>query len=248
MRRLVLPLAVCLTTAACSGAVISESESFSPSPSPSPSRSQSPIPLPQRLAQQVQVPQDAPIAFGSDVGLPRFPVTELVPPGATADWTWSFGAPDGRLQQIAVIWSRGNEHLGQEHGFELWQRLAEGGGWAIVYAFTDPAEAGVLGIRAHTADLTSDEIPDVLTFESTGGSGSCGTWRVIASGDFGASEILRRKTCDTDISPEGGVLKIRAAVYAPGNAHCCPSAFRTTTLRWDGAAWEIVDRVVAPSP
>jgi hypothetical protein len=44
-----------------------------------------------------------------------------------------------------------------------------------------------------------------------------------------------------------GTLRIRAAEYEPGDSHCCPSRFRTTTIRWDGSGWTVVDRVVTPA-
>ena len=42
-------------------------------------------------------------------------------------------------------------------------------------------------------------------------------------------------------------IVIRSAEYDPGDSHCCPSRFRTATIRWDGSGWTVVDRVVMPA-
>jgi hypothetical protein len=95
----------------------------------------------------------------------------------------------------------------------------------------------VLGIRLRSGDLTGDGYRDLLAFEETGGSGACGVWRVFAAVDGTLRELLRRRTCDTDISLARGGLQVTAAVFEPGDAHCCPSALRQLTLRWDGSRW-----------
>ncbi len=120
-------------------------------------------------------------------------------------------------------------------------------GWRAVYAFTDRPSAGVLGIRVVPADLTGDGVDDLLTEEQRGGSGACATWRVIASAAGGAAEIYRREGCDTEISAVDGALEIREAVFEPGDPHCCPTAYRTTVLEWDGQAWAEVSTEVEPA-
>jgi hypothetical protein len=106
-----------------------------------------------------------------------------------------------------------------------------------VYGFTDTPKKDVVGVRFNVDDLTADGIPDALTFEDTGGSGACGTWRVISPSDGAATEIFRQQTCDTQIINSAGTLKIRQAVFAPDDAHCCPSSFHITILRWNGQAF-----------
>jgi hypothetical protein len=105
----------------------------------------------------------------------------------------------------------------------------------------------VFGIRVDAGDLTGDAIPDLLSFEDVGGSGACGTYRVIASTVGDASEIFRRATCDTEIAISKGDLRVREAVFEPDDPHCCPSAFRTSVLRWNGATWEEVSSEVVPT-
>jgi hypothetical protein len=105
----------------------------------------------------------------------------------------------------------------------------------------------VFGIRVDQGELTGDANADVLSFEDVGGSGACGTYRVIAISAGDASEILRRDSCDTQIAIVGGDLRIREAVFRAGDPHCCPSAFRESTLRWNGTSWEKVSSEVVPN-
>jgi hypothetical protein len=212
------------------------------SPSLPPPASTSPTP-----AAEIRLPSDAPTSFDTDLAPQELPLDELVPPGAEVDSTWILGPPADPVRQVGIVWARGTDPFAREHGFELWRPSGGHPSWRVVYAFTDPAAKGVDGIRTASGDLTGDGIADLLTFEDTDGSGGCGTWRVIASDEAGATEIFRRMTCDTQIQIVDGTLRVRAAVYAPGDAHCCPSAFRTTTLRWDGASWSVVGVILSPT-
>jgi hypothetical protein len=125
----------------------------------------------------------------------------------------------------------------------VWQRVDDAARpWTVAFAFTDPPSEGVFGVRFESGDLTGDRSPDLLTFEDLGGSGGCGIWRVIGMQAGSYAEIYRTQTCDTDVRISSGNLAIRRAVYQPGDAHCCPSAYRITTLGWDGARWRVLDR------
>ena len=177
----------------------------------------------------------------------ELPVESLAPPGAEVISTWYLTPPEDLVAQVGLAWTRGADPFAAEHGFAVWQRFPDRPPWRVVYAFTDPPAAGVLGVRFDAADLTGDAIGDALTFEDMGGSGACGLWRVVESGAGFATEIFRRMTCDTEIQVADAALRIRAAVYEPGDSHCCPSRFRTTTLRWDGETWNVIDKVVNPA-
>ena len=169
-------------------------------------------------------------------------LTPLLPPGASYANRLSFRDP---IEQIVLTWSDGSP-LRRRNGLIVWQR-SEDGSWHAVYAFTDPVRLGVFGIRVDAGELTDDAVADVLSFEDVGGSGACGTYRVIASTVGDASEIFHRDTCDTQIAISGGDLRIREAAFRAGDPHCCPSAFRESTLRWNGTSWEEVSSEVVPN-
>jgi hypothetical protein len=217
----------------------SGSPSASPSISPSPSASPSPEPrpIPPAWAQPIDEdlePED--LADGA-----------LVPPGARITDRVTLAAAGGLPDQVAVAYVVGDDPFAAEHGFAMWQRFPEAPAWSVVLAFVDSPHEGVLGIRVQAGDLTGDGHDDVLTFEETGGSGACGTWRVMAAAADGTDRLMKRRTCDAELVIAGGALELREAVYEPGDAHCCPSAFRYTTLEWDGREFVETDVVVEPT-
>jgi hypothetical protein len=169
-------------------------------------------------------------------------LTPILPPGASHTSRVAFRDP---IEQIVLTWSDGGP-LRRRNGLIVWQR-SEDEGWHAVYAFTDPARLGVFGIRVDVGELTDDAIADVLSFEDVGGSGACGTYRVIASSPGDANEIFRRDACDTQMAISGGDLRIREAVFHADDPHCCPSAFRESTLRWNGTSWDEVSSEVLPN-
>jgi hypothetical protein len=177
-------------------------------------------------------------------------LTSLVPAGTSiTSQVQTIGAVVGSgpvpNDEIALAWFDEGAPGGST-GLIVWQRF-EDGSWHAVYAFTDPPRKGVFGIRLDIGDVTRDAFADVLSLEDVGGSGACGTYRVIASGVDDASEIFRRDTCDTQIVIAGRDLRIREAVFRAGDPHCCPSAFRESTLRWNGTSWEEVSSEVVPN-
>ena len=151
------------------------------------------------------------------------------------------------VDQVAVGWFSG-ELAASRSGVIVWQRAGDEAAWRAVYAFTDPKRRGVLGIGMDQGDVTGDAIPDLLTFEDVGGSGGCGVYRVIATSDGDAAEIFRRSACDTEIRIAGNDLRVREAVFGPDDPHCCPSAFRTTVLRWNGSDWVEASEEVSAVP
>jgi hypothetical protein len=245
---LALAALVALLLASCSGGTeVTADGTLRPSPSkgyaatesPSADPSVSPIATP-TLEPELRLPPDAPTAFEGDVTA-EGPFEELVPPGSEVLGAWFQQAPDGSRAFTGVVWGRGEDPFARELGLVLWERFPEGTTWRATHAFTDAPARGVLGISLAVADLTGDGLDDALTFEQTGGSGACGTWRVIAPVHGGAVAALRRTTCDAGIAIVGTHLELREAVFEPDDAHCCPSAFRTTTLEWDGSAFVETD-------
>jgi hypothetical protein len=167
-------------------------------------------------------------------------------PGASYANASVLVTPEDPIDQIALTWLD-EEPSGRLTGLIVWQRFTDPPIWRAVYAFTDPPRKGVFGIRVDTGDVTGDRISDLLSFEDVGGSGACGTYRVIATNVGEESEIFLRDTCDTEIAISRGDLRVREAVYRPDDPHCCPSAFRTTVLRWNGASWEETSSEVVPT-
>jgi hypothetical protein len=197
--------------------------------------------LPEGMPAIVDDPADIALIAAGDF-------SALVPPGASLANESVLVTPEDPIDQVALIWLV-EEASGRRTGLIVWQRSEDPPLWRAVYAFTDPARTGVFGIRMDTGDVTGDEVSDLVSFEDVGGSGACGTYRVITSVHGDATEIFHRDTCDTQIAISRGDLLVREAVYRPDDPHCCPSAFRTSVLRWDGTSWEeLSSEVVATDP
>ncbi len=177
----------------------------------------------------------------------QVPLADLAPPNAQITDDWLAPPTSDAIPQIAFTWTRGADPFASERGLEVWQRFPDKPAWRVVYAFTDAADSGVLGVRFETGDLTGDGVQDLLTFEDMGGSGACGIWRVVESGVGSATEIYDKHTCDTQVELGAYGLQITEAVFEPGDAHCCPSKTRNTTLAWDGTAWQVTSRSVTPN-
>ncbi len=259
MRRLpALPLVLALLAAACG---VEAPGPPSPTPSPpgvSPATPASPTPAgpspspagPSPTPTAVSRPEAPPWATPIDQPLPAADIApeRLVPPGAEATDLTVLPAAGGVPEQVVVAWSRGADPFARAHGLAVWQRFPEPPAWSVVYAFRDGPGDGVLGLRIEaTGDLTGDAHLDVLSREDLGGSGACAVWRVVAAGPEGTRQVYREQTCDARVEIGDGVLVVTEAVFGPDDPHCCPSAFRTTTLRWDRQGWTVVGRTVEPA-
>jgi hypothetical protein len=264
MRR--LPVLLCALVLACAGCSGDDGSSpgptapateTSPSVVPSPTASPAVPPTtttpgsPSPTAQpDVHLPSGMPDVVDDPADLTKVSagdLSPLVPPGSTVGRSAVQARPGDPIDQVAVGWGSG-EPFARRSGLIVWQRADGEPAWRAVYAFTDPKSPGVFGVGIDQGDLTGDEISDLLTFENVGGSGACGTYRVIAAVDGDAAEILRRSVCDTQIQIAGGDLRVREAVFEPDDPHCCPSAFRTTVLRWNGSHWRTVSEEVSAVP
>jgi hypothetical protein len=247
VRRLAAVLALVVGLGACGGGTEETSPTPSgttPSASPTPSLTGSTSPSASAstptptVEPTLQLPADAPTLVDDPADVARIAAGDyapLAPPGATVTFPWVLAGPGDPIDQVAFSWQRGDDPFALENGFAVWQ--PSDGGWRAVYAFTDTPAKGVLGVSIDPGDLTGDGIEDALTFEQTGGSGACGTWRVVVSAPGAATEVFRDRTCDAEIRIVDGDLQLREAVFAPGDAHCCPSAYRISTLEWDGTAF-----------
>jgi hypothetical protein len=164
----------------------------------------------------VDDPTDLALIAAGDFGV-------LVPPGASSANASVLVTPEDPIDQIALTWLD-EEPSGRRTGLVVWQRFADPPIWRAVYAFTDPPRKGVFGIRVDAGDVTGDRTSDLLSFEDVGGSGACGTYRVIATTAGDASEIFRQDTCDTEIAISRVTSGARSGLPAR-RPHCCPSAF-----------------------
>lgn len=220
-------IAVALVAAACGGSAVTPPEAPSPTSAPPPTSTPSSEPVsPSPVPPGVEVVE-------LDVEAADLPLDELVP--ARADVTGSWIPGGGAGETILVAWSRRSpDPLVSGHGYALYRRMPDLGQWWEVYRRDIGRRAGVLGVSALTADVTGDGAEDALVLEHTGGTGACGTYRVIDVED--AESIFERAVCDARIAPSTAPvgLAMRRARYGPDDPHCCPSGFRTTILVYEG--------------
>jgi hypothetical protein len=215
------------------------SESEAPEPTVSPSSEPSPTPRP--------IPPAWAVPIDDDVDPEALEDEALIPPDAQLTDRLTLPAASGIPDGVAVAYVLGADPFSAEHGFALWQRFDEAPAWSVVLAFVDPPRTGILSIRLEAGDLTADGHPEILAFEDRGGTGACGTWRVIAPAPGAAAEVFRRTTCDTQIRISGDVLEVREAIFEPGDPHCCPSSFRLSTLRWNGLRFREITSEIEPA-
>lgn len=194
-----------------------------------------------------RIPSVLPAAYEGDVPAADVPVDALVPAGADVTGTWYASTSAG--DAIVVAWLvPGTDPIRLARGLAVWRRFTDAPAWRPVFGFERQRGSGVLGIEALTADVTGDGSEDALVFETIGGSGGCGTYRVV---DLAvAAEVFTREACDTRVDPTRDPvgLTIAEAVFRDGDAHCCPSATRVTVLTYTGAdGWDIASRTTTPT-
>lgn len=182
------------------------------------------------------------MTFAADVGPPELPPEDLVPEGADVTGEWFAFTDDGVM--VLIAWAEpGSDYARLPRGFAIWRRHASSPYWRVGVVERHEADDGIQEIQISTTDLTGDGSDDALVFEGVGGSGACGRWLVIDL--VRREETYRRRICDgrIDPGPMGSPgLVLTESVYRKGDAHCCPSAIRATTLTWTGKAWRVTDR------
>jgi hypothetical protein len=183
-----------------------------------------------------------PTSITADLSPSEIPPEDLVPVGADDTEEW-FAFTD-RGVMIVIAWVEpGVDYSRLPRGFAVWRRYDAEPHWRADLVRRHDPEDGIQEIQITTGDLSGDGSDDALVFEGIGGSGACGRWSVIdlARG----KETYRRDLCDARIVPgplgSPGLI-LTESVYREGDAHCCPSATRTTTLTWMDAAWRVTDR------
>jgi hypothetical protein len=184
-------------------------------------------------------PGEMPTTFRSDLEPSALPIDRLVPGEADVTGRWFGSTDDGAVVLVAWV-EPGSDPFLLPRGLALWRRHDSSPHWRVDLVQRHDAAEGIQEIAVSTTDLTEDGSDDALVFEGIGGSGSCGRWSVIdlARG----KETYRRELCDgrIDAGPSASPgLVLTESVYREGDAHCCPSAKRETTLTWTGTAWRV---------
>jgi hypothetical protein len=215
----------------------------SPSGSPgSPNASASPTGSP------LVLPPGVPTSYAPDDEPGDVPAEALIPKSADVTSTTFPHFPEGEVG-IVVTYARGIDPFAREQGLVVWRRFGRSPHWRATYGFRDPARAGVLGIQVQLGEATGDDLPEALTFESVGGTGDCGGWRVIQLGPAIETLVEPPDSCDTQVefSSDPVGLVITEALFKAGDAHCCPSRYRVTQLEWNGNEFEVTSRETHPA-
>jgi hypothetical protein len=241
MRRAMWATALVVLATACSGESVSLPSATASRSAPSPPSLLSESPSSGPSVQPVGVPEGTPTSFAHDLDAADLPADELVPDGTEPTDIWPTISAYGAQFTLIAFAAPSDDPFRQERGLVVWRRFDDAPPWRAVLGLSDPADAGVLGINALIGDATGDGSPDAITFEDTGGSGACGTWRVL---DLAAnSQVFKKSTCDTtiDLSTDPVGLVVREAIFDTGDSHCCPSATKISVLTFDEASGWTVD-------
>jgi hypothetical protein len=188
----------------------------------------------------VPLPPGTPAAFDRDAAPSALDASELIPPGTDVEATWITDDPEA----IVIAYTKpGGDPFRADRGTIVWRRSADAPAWRAAAWFPTSAETGVLGVDGIVADVTGDGLQDVLFTAFTGGSGACARWSVIDVD--AADQVYARNLCDGRVAPSVDPvgLSIEQAVYRVGDPHCCPSAFKTTVLTYDGT-WTVASKDV----
>ncbi|HET9671686.1 MAG TPA: hypothetical protein VFQ40_02420 [Actinomycetota bacterium] len=247
-RATALPLATVLLTVGCGG-------STDPTPAPLPSASPTTVttpsdtptftPSPEPSPSPEPEPGTMPDGYAPDVEPTDVPREAMVPTGASPTGETFAFTDDGVM--IAVTWAEPGTRVDRlPRGIAVWRRATSTPYWRPAFVRRHSARDAIAEIQMTTADMTGDRSDDLLLFEGTGGTGACGRWLVVEL--LARETIFRDELCDARIEPappgEPGLV-VTASVFRPGDAHCCPSAIRRTTLAWTGDRWRVADRNVS---
>ena len=203
---------------------------------------------PPQTATPVPLPPGVPASYEPDDEPGDVPPEALVPREAEVTGT-TFARFPSAGTAIVVTYARGEDPFAREQGLLVWRRFPRSPHWRATFGFLDPARKEVLGIRVEIGDATGDGLPDALAFETVGGTGVCGSWRLVQIAEGTAVPAYPLMTCDAsmEISADPVGLVLTEAVFKQGDPHCCPSRFRTTQLEWNGEIFEEMSRETHPA-
>ncbi|MEO8477162.1 MAG: hypothetical protein ABI572_08940 [Actinomycetota bacterium] len=241
-------IAVALATvvAGCGGDGLATSERSSPGSTASVSTGRSPgSPTGAPTASEtprVELPPGTPHVVVEDLAPADLDLTSLIPRGTDVERSWTTRTP---VSVVIAYVKPGADPFRADRGTLVWRHFDAAPAWRAVAWFPVDAEVGVLGVDGLVADVTGDGMQDLLLSASTGGSGACARWAVI---DVSTAEsVFGRDLCDGRIDPSVDPvgLVVDQAVYRTGDPHCCPSAFETTVLTYDGdRSWSVASNDV----
>lgn len=174
----------------------------------------------------------------------------VVPRGAFALSNQTLPATRRIPAQRVVTWRLGGKPEQPSSGFygvSIWQ--------AGRRIYSHRARRGALRVSVETGDFTHDRHQDVLVFEDLDGSGGCGIYRALQTGDGIVRQVSARSLCEDQGSihlHEHGLLVSLGFERDPKTAqqtHCCYLFVRRTLLRWDGHRLaKVTGRVLPISP
>ena len=239
--------AIVVLLAGCNGTTAAPAASSRPSTTASAAPSATETPAPTTTVALTPAPGagGVPTSYLSDDPPPEVPPEALVPAGASVEGEWFAFTDDGVM--IVVAWSEPGEDVSAlPRGFAVWRHDDLQPHWRAASVYRSGRD-GLSDVRITTADLTGDGSDDVLAFEADpfGGTGGCGTWLVVRLPQL--DRIYRHELCDGTLQPGppgAPGLVLTESAYRSGDAHCCPSAVRTTTMVWGGSDWLVTDRTV----
>jgi hypothetical protein len=243
MRRIAAPATLLLVVAvACGGHPVA-------APSPAATRTVTPsatATVPVTPSPTPVLPAGVPTSYAQNVAAGDVPLAALVPKNTTVDGSWYATMPSGDAIVVAYE-DPSSDPFRAARGLVVWRRFDAAPFWRATFGLAHGADEGVLSIGVLLADLTGDGSTDALVMESTGGSGACGTWRVL---DLAAgAQVWHEALCDAQVVPSTDPvgLSLTEAVFKPGDSHCCPSASRTTILVYAGGThWTVASTKVTP--
>ncbi|HYJ60282.1 MAG TPA: hypothetical protein VE032_02325 [Actinomycetota bacterium] len=230
-RHLLAPLMIMAVSACTGGTTSPATAGTTTSPAPAgPTTTTAPPVSPTALP---SLPAGIPPGFEDDVDPGDVPVAALIPLRGRVSGSWVADTAAGPA--IVVAWTMpSGDPFAAPGGVAAWRRFDDGGSpWRPVWGESWKTRDAVLGVAGEIADLTGDGSPDVLLSLGRGGSGACLDVRGVDPAS-GALVFVRDGLCDATVAPGAPGMVLTEAVYAPGDAHCCPSQLRTTELAYAG--------------
>jgi hypothetical protein len=193
-----------------------------------------------------RLPAGLPPAFQDDVPAADVPAAALIPLKTTVTGTW-YGVTSAGETMVVAWQAPGDDPFRVGRGVAAWRRFDDGGSpWRPVWGAAYPARDMVVAIDATTGDVTGDGSDDAIVAARSGNAGVCATYTVLDLATVSTLYELQ-DVCDVTLEPDPDLpgLLLTRPVYAPGDAHCCPSDIMTSRLTYDDGGWTASDETSA---